>query len=57
MFNKAKNKNKKYFYKSCLQCFSAENVLEEHKKDSLLINGGQNVKLEKGFIEFQNFNR
>ena len=27
------------------------------KKDCLLINGGQNVKLEKGFIEFKNFNR
>ena len=23
----------------------------------MLINGGQNVKLEKGFIEFKNFNR
>ena len=25
MFLKAKNKNKKYFCKSCLQCFSSEN--------------------------------
>ena len=57
MFNKTKNKNKKYFYKSCLQCFSSEKVLKEHKKDCFLINGGQNVKLEKGFIEFKNFNR
>ena len=32
MFNKTKNKNKKYFWKSCLQCFSCENVLTEHKK-------------------------
>ena len=57
MFNKTKNKNNKYFCKSCLQCFSSENVLNEHKKDCLLINKGQNVKLEKGFIEFKNFNR
>ena len=57
MFNKTKNKNKKYFCKSCLQCFSSENVLKERKKDCLLINRGQNVKLEKGFIEFKNFNR
>ena len=57
MFNKTKNKNKKYFCKSCLQCFSSEKVLERHKKDCLLINGGQNVKLEKGFIEFKNLNR
>ena len=57
MFNKTRHKGKKYFCKSCLQCFSGENVLLEHKKDCLLINGGQNVKLEKGVIEFKNFNR
>ena len=57
MFNKAKHKNKKYFCKSCLQCFSSENVLIKYIKDCLMINGGQNVKLEKGFIKFKNFNR
>ena len=57
MFNKTKHKGKKFFCKSCLQCFTSENVLLEHKKDCLLINGGKNVKLEKGVIEFKNFNR
>ena len=57
MFNKTKNRNKKYFCKSCLQCFNSENVLLEHQKDCLLINKGQNVKLEKGFIKFKNFSR
>ena len=57
MFNKTKNKNKKYFCKSCLQCFSSENVLNEHKKDCLLINKGQNVKVEKGFIEFKYYSK
>ena len=57
MFSKTNNKNNKYFCKSCLQCFSGENVLKELKKDCLLINGSQNVKLERGFIEFKNFNR
>ena len=57
MFNKTKNKNRKYFCKSCLQCFSSENVLNERKKDCLLINKGQNVNLVKGFIKFENFNR
>ena len=47
MFNKTKYKDKKYFCKSCLQCFSSEIVLNEHEKI---------VKLEKGFIEFKNFN-
>ena len=57
MFIKTKNKNKKYFCKSCVQCLSSEKVLEKHGKDCLLINCGQNVKLEKVFIEFKNFNR
>ena len=57
IFNKIKCKNKKWFCKSCLQCFSSEKVLIEHNKDCLLINGGQNVKLEKGFIEFENFSK
>ena len=38
MFHKT-NKNKKYFFKSCLQCFSSKNVLTEHKKVCLSING------------------
>ena len=54
MFNKTKHKGKKYFYKSCLQCFSSERVLIEHKEDCLIINGKKNVKLEKGFISFKN---
>ena len=39
MFDKTKNKNKKWFCKSCLQCFSSENVLIKHKEDCLNING------------------
>ena len=57
MFSKTKNKNKKYFCKCCIKCFRSENVLNEHKKDCLLINCGKNIKLEKGFIEFKKFNR
>ena len=54
MFHKTKNKNKKWFCKSCLQCFSSENVLTKHKEDCLSINGKQSVKIEKGIIEFEN---
>ena len=54
MFHKTKNKNKKWFCKSCLQCFSSENVLIKHKENCLSINGKQSVKLEKGIIEFEN---
>ena len=55
MFHKTKNKNKKYFRKSCLQCFGSKNVLTEHNKVCLSINGAQSVRLEKGTIEFKNY--
>ena len=54
MFHKTKNKNKKWFCKNCLQCFSSENILIKHKKDCLSINGVQSVKL-KGIIKFENY--
>ena len=55
MIHKMKNKNKKYFCKSCLQCFSSKNVLAEYKKVCFSINGAQSVRLEKGTIEFKNY--
>ena len=55
MFHKIKNKNKKWFFKSCLQCFSRENVLIKHKENCLIINGKQSVKLEEGIIKFKNY--
>ena len=39
LFHKTKNKNKKWFCKSCLQCFSGKNVLTKHEEDCLIING------------------
>ena len=57
MFNKRKNKNKKYFCSCCLQCFSCKNVLTEHKENCLVINGKQNVKLGKGSISFKNYSK
>ena len=53
MCNKTKNKNKKYFCKCCLQCFSSEKVLIEHKENSEIINGKQSVKLKSGSISFK----
>ena len=47
MFHKTKNKNKKWFCKSCLQCFSSEKVLIKHKEDCLSINGVQSVNVEE----------
>ena len=48
-------KQKKWVCKSCLQCFSSENVLIEHKEDCLSISGHQSINLEKGTIEFKNY--
>ena len=55
MFHKTKNKNKKWFCRSCLQYFSSENVLIKHKENFLSINGKYSIKLEKGIIEFENY--
>ena len=57
MFNKTKSKDKKYFRKCCLQCFSSEKVLTEHKENGLVINGKQNVKLGTGLISFENYSK
>ena len=54
MFHKKKNKNKKYFCKSCLQCFSSRKILTE-RKVCLRINGAQSVRLEKGTTKFKNY--
>ena len=50
--HKTKNKNKKWFCKSCLQCFSSDNVLIKQKES---VNSKQSVKLEKGIIKFPNY--
>ena len=55
MFHKTKNENKKWFCRSCLQCFSGENVLIKHKEDCVIINDIQPVDVEKGTIEFKNY--
>ena len=55
MFHKTKNKNKKYFCMSCLQCFSSKYVLTERKNVCLKINATQYVGLEKEAIEFKNY--
>ena len=41
MFQTTKNINKKWFCRSCLQCFSSESVLIKHKENCLSINGKQ----------------
>ena len=53
MCNKIKNKNKKYFCKCCLQCFSSEKVLIEHKENFLTTNGKQSVNFMQLSVPFK----
>ena len=55
MFHKTKNKNKKWFCRSRLQCFIIESVLIKHKENCLINNGKQSVRLQKGIIEFESY--
>ena len=52
--NKRKCKSKKHFCKYCLQCFSRERVLVEHKQVCLKMNSKQTVKLRSGSIKSKN---
>ena len=49
-----RTKIKKNFCRCCLQCFSSEKVLIEHKENCLIIIGKQIVKLKSGLIAFKN---
>ena len=55
MFHKTKNRNKKYFFKNCLQCFSSRKVLTKHKEICLSINCAQSLRLVKETFKFKKF--
>ena len=57
MFSKTKHKDKKHFCMSCLQNFSTKEILNNHRKQCLLINGCQAVNYESGIIKFTNYNK
>lgn len=59
MYNKTKHKQRKHFCMFCLQCFSADKILEKHKSNCMVINGQQAIKMpEPGSkIEFTNHHK
>ena len=57
MFSRTKHKDKKHYCMSCLQNFTTEEILSNHKKQCLLINGCQAVNYESGIIKFTNYNK
>ena len=55
ILSKTKHKDKKHFFMSCLQHFSTKEILNNYRKQFLLINGCQPVNCESGIIKFTNF--
>ena len=50
-----KTKDKFFFCKCCLQCFSSENLLIEYGENCVIMNGKQSVKLKTCSISFKNY--
>ena len=60
MYNQTKHKEKKHFCMSCLQCFSCERVLNNHKENCILIYGTQAIKMpnkDNNILKFNNFHK
>ena len=57
VFSRTKHKGKKHYCMSCLQSFTTEEILSNHKKQCLLINGCQAVNYKSGIIKFTNYNK
>ena len=57
MFSRTKHKDKKHHCMSCFQSLTTVEILSNHKKQCLLINGCQAVNYESGTIKFTNYNK
>ena len=60
MFNQTKHEHRKHFCMYCLQCFSREDVLTEHKNNCISKNGEQAIKMpekDNNILKFNNFHK
>ena len=60
MFNQTKHKERKHFCMHCLQCFSSERVLINHKEICMSVNGTQAIKMpdkNNNILRFENFHK
>ena len=60
MHNQTKHNGRKHFCMHCLQCFSSERVLNNHKDTCIIVNGKQSVKMldkDNNKLEFENFHK
>ena len=60
MYNQTKHEHRKHFCMYCLQCFSSDRVLSDHKDICLQVNGTQAIKMptkDNNILKFNNFHR
>lgn len=60
MYNQTKNELRKHFCMYCLQCFSSDDVLNNHKTNCMVINGKQAIKVpdkDNNILKFNNFHK
>ena len=60
MYNQTKHKERKHFCMHCLQCFSSERVLNNHKDNCIQVNGTQAVNMptkDNNILKFSNFHK
>ena len=60
MYNQTKHKESKHFCMHCLQCFSSERALNDHKDNCITVNGTQAVKMpdkNNNTLKYNNFHK
>ena len=60
MYNQTKHKERKHFCMYCLQCFSSERVLTNHKENCIQINGTQSIRMpdkDNNILKFNGYNK
>ena len=60
MYNQTKHKERKHFCMHCLQCFSSDRVLNNHKDNCIQVNGTQAIKMptkDNNILKFNNFHK
>ena len=60
MYNQTKHEHRKHFCMHCLQCFSSDRVLINHKDICIQVNGTQAIKMptkDNNILKFNNFHK
>ena len=60
MYNQTKHKERKHFCMYCLQCFSSERVLTNHKENCMQVNGKGAIKMpdkDNNILKFTNHHK